>query len=165
MAGKSSQLQIRVTVLQKRRLRRLASAAGQDVSAYVLAQVLPDTANEFAAIVARVRKGGTAQTRFALAALHDFLVALPPAELAAATANADLARLAPFEANYIAAMVEHTAVANGLVPPAWTASVQPLMTPYFASSLGKLRLHLMRAAPVAFKRRNLFVDSVVGARV
>ena len=42
MAGKSQQIQIRVTAAQKTRLRELARRAGVDVSAYVLSQARPD---------------------------------------------------------------------------------------------------------------------------
>ncbi len=67
--------------------------------------------------------------------------------------------------NYVAAMVEQAAHMKRVRPPAWTARVEPLETPWFATSLESLRLHLLRASPVPFKRRNLFVDSAVGARV
>jgi hypothetical protein len=43
--------------------------------------------------------------------------------------------------------------------------VPPLDEPHFATPLRGLRLHLLRASPVAFKRRNIFVDSSVGDRV
>ena len=163
MAPKTSQLQIRVTMPQKRRLRRLAAAAGQDMSSYVLARALPDDAGEFAAIVSRLR--GTADPSFTFAKLHDFLDAIAPADLDTATSAADIAHLPAFEANYVAAMVEHAAGAKRVPVPAWTAGVAPLGTPYFATRLKGLRLHLLRASPVPFKRRNLFVDSAVGDRV
>ena len=54
---------------------------------------------------------------------------------------------------------------KGVAPPAWTGRVDPLEAPWFATSLKTVRLHLLRSAPVAFRRRNLFVDSSVGARV
>jgi hypothetical protein len=41
----------------------------------------------------------------------------------------------------------------------------PLAEPYFATSLKSLREHLLVAAPIPFKRRNIFVDASVGARV
>jgi hypothetical protein len=50
-------------------------------------------------------------------------------------------------------------------PPDWTLAVQPLSEPAFGSPLQSLRLHLLVAAPPAFKRRNIFVDSSVGDRV
>jgi hypothetical protein len=37
--------------------------------------------------------------------------------------------------------------------------------PSFATEPPGLRLHLLRSAPVAFMRRNLFVDASIGDRV
>jgi hypothetical protein len=43
--------------------------------------------------------------------------------------------------------------------------VAPLEEPHFGAPLQSLRLHLLAASPVAFKRRNIFVDAAVGDRV
>jgi hypothetical protein len=43
--------------------------------------------------------------------------------------------------------------------------VEPLERPWFAVPFASLRPHLLSAAPIAFKRRNLFVDATVGDRV
>ena len=76
-----------------------------------------------------------------------------------------MAKLSAIDANLIAAMVEHTAGLKGVRPPAWTGDISPLAEPYFASNLQSLRLHLLVSSPPAYRRRNIFVDSVVGARV
>ena len=165
MPTRTGQLQIRVSPAQKHRLRQLAAAAGQDMSTYVLAAVLPDEAEDFAALVTELHRATDAS--YALAAIHDLLHRLAPAEFTRATAAANVARLSPFKANYLAAMVEHAAAAKRVAPPAWTAAVPALSAPYFAAAIASLplRLHLLRASPAAFKRRNLFVDSMVGSRV
>jgi hypothetical protein len=165
MAPRSAQLQIRVSATQKQRLRRLADAAGQDMSAYVLACVLPDDAEEFSALVSQLHRA--ADPSYTFAAIHDLLHRLPPSDFARATAAADVARLPAFKANYLAAMVEHSAAAKRIAAPEWTGSIDALDAPYFAAPLKslRLRLHLMRASPAAYKRRNLFVDSVIGDRV
>ena len=62
-------------------------------------------------------------------------------------------------------MVELASQQKGVTPPAWTSEVEPLPEPWFATDLPGLRLHLLRSAPVAFKRRNLFVDASIGDRV
>jgi hypothetical protein len=62
-------------------------------------------------------------------------------------------------------MVETAAHRHKVPPPDWTLAVQPLSEPAFGSPLQSLRLHLLVAAPPAFKRRNIFVDSSVGDRV
>jgi len=61
-------------------------------------------------------------------------------------------------ANYLCALVELAAHRNSLPPPAWTNAVEPLSEPWFAAPITSLRPHLVRASPVPFKRRQLFVD-------
>ena len=163
MAGKSAQLQIRVSPAQKAALRRRARVAGQDVSAYVLARALPDPRARLGEMVAALGRG--ADRRFALAELNDLLTELAPAEFRETVADADLRGLSPLVQNYVAAMVEQAAARKREAPPAWTRTVEPMDEPHFAVPFSRLRPHLLRAAPVPFKQRNLFVDASVGDRV
>ena len=163
MGAKSEFLQIRLTLEEKARLRRLARAAGQDLSSSVLARALPASHSRFADLLRSL--GESDDHRFSLAELNDFLTALAPVEAGQALAHADVERLSPFLANYVAAMVEQAAYAKGIPAPSWVARVPPLARPYFAAPLPGLRLHLMNASPVPFKKRNLFVDAALGARV
>ena len=163
MTSKSQQLQIRVTPRQKAALKRLAKAAGLDVSAYVLSRALPPAGVRFEAILARL--DDEEDHRYALAELNDFLAALAPAELREAVAHADLQKLSPFLRNYVAAMVEQASYQKRVPSPSWTAEVEPLELPYFATPLKSLRPHLLHASPIPFKRRNIFVDAAVGDRV
>jgi uncharacterized protein (DUF1778 family) len=160
---KSDYLQIRVTPRQKALVKRAAASAGQDVSAYILARVIPDAALKFTDLVGALRDAE--DHRYVLAELNDFLSGLAPSELRDAVERADVRGLSPFLANYVAAMVEHASHRKGVPPPPWTREVAPLDAPWFATPMKALRLHLLRASPVAFKRRNLFVDASVGARV
>lgn len=161
--SKSQQLQIRVTPAQKAALRRLAGRAGLDMSSYVLARALPPANARFRKLVGALAQ--EAERRYTLAELHDLLAGLAPAEFHTAVAEADLEGLSPFARNYVAAMVEQVAGLKGKVPPPWAGRVKPLDEPYFAVPFPRLRAHLLRSSPVAFKRRNLFVDSTVGDRV
>jgi len=163
MVRRSSQLQIRVTPEQKEALRRLSQRAGQDMSAYVLSRALPDARLRFARLVTALRDDD--QPGFVLAQLNDLLSGLAAGELRNAVEHADLATLTPYLRNYVAAMVEVTAHRLDAPPPAWVRDVAPLETPHFATSLAGLRLHLLRSAPVPFKRRNIFIDSSIGDRV
>ena len=163
MGTKSEYLQIRVTPRQKALLKRAAAAAGVDVSTYVLARAVPDARLRFAELLDRLAR--TDDHRYVLAELNDFLAALGPAELRDAVDGADLPALSPFLKNYVAAMVEQASYIKGILAPSWTLGVLPLEAPWFATSITGLRLHLLRAAPVPFKRRNLFVDASVGSRV
>ena len=163
MHPKSEQLQIRVTPNQKAALKRLARQAGEDVSSYVLSRVLPPQRSRFAELVNAV--GNTENRRYALAEINEMLAQLAPTDFSAAVGTCDLRGLDPFAQNYLAAMVEHAAAQKNADAPSWVLDVPSLEEPWFATDLRSLRLHLLRAAPVAFKRRNLFVDSSVGDRV
>ncbi|MGH7556385.1 MAG: plasmid mobilization protein [Gemmatimonadota bacterium] len=163
MTTKSQQLQVRVTPAQKAALKRFARRAGLDISSYVLSRVLPPALSRFHEIVRALREED--DHRFALAALNDFLTGLAPAEFREAVADVELKGLSPFLQNYVAAMVEQTAIQKSERPPAWAGDVPPLEGPHFAVPFSSLRPHLLRASPVAFKRRNIFVDSTVGDRV
>ncbi len=165
MSTKSQQLQIRVTPAQKATLKRLAREAGQEVSTYVLSRVLPEARVRFGDVIRALRVGE--DHRFALAELNDLLSDLTRVQLpdAVAVAPPQMRDLSPLLLNYVAAMVEQACHQRDVPPPSWGRAVLPLEAPYFATPLRSLRLHLLRTAPVPFKRRNLFVDSGVGARV
>jgi hypothetical protein len=162
VAGKSDQLQIRVTPADKAALKRLARRAGMDVSAYVLSRVRPPAAIELAHLL---RALGQDFDRFVLAEINDVLSRLAPAEFTAAVEGLDPSRLSPWLQNYVSAMIEHAASRKGQRPPAWVHDVEPLDRPWFAVPFARLRPYLLRVAPIAFKRRNLFVDATVGDRV
>lgn len=161
--SRSAQLQVRVTPREKARLKQLARAAGLDLSAYVLSRALPRHAERLAELLDLLGKGG--EHRFVLAALNDELSSLAARDFSAAVEPLEVHDLDPLTRNYVAAMVEQTAAQLNVSPPSWTRTVAPLETPWFATELSGLRLHLLRSSPIPFKRRNLFVDSGVGARV
>jgi hypothetical protein len=163
VAAKTQQLQIRIAPAQKTALRRLARAAGLDVSSYVLARLLPPEQGRFAGLLRRM--GEEADRRFALAELHDLLRSCAPAQFSEAVAVADLRDLPVWLQNYVAAMVEQAAEQKELAPPVWVGNVTPLDDPHFATPLRSLRLHLLASSPTAFKRRNIFIDAGSGARV
>jgi hypothetical protein len=163
MAGRSSQLQIRITPEQKEALKRLSRRTGQDMSTYVLSRALPDAEMRFTRLLEMLSDDD--QPSFVLAELNDLLSGLTAGELGSAVEHADLARLSPYLRNYVAAMVELAAHQQGVSTPAWVRDVEPLETPHFVTPLAGLRLHLLRMAPVPFKRRNIFIDSSIGDRV
>lgn len=160
---KSAQLQIRLTPAQKALLKSRARAAGQDVSNYVLSRVAPDAAVQFEALVATL--GDSARDRITLAHLNDLLAGLPAGEFSRATEQGLARGLTPLLQNLVAAMIEHAAARKHTSPPPWVREIRALETPWFATDLGRLRAHLLRVSPTAFRRRNIFVDSTVGDRV
>lgn len=163
MGSKSLQLKIRITPEQKELLRRLAGRAGQDMSDYVLARVLPAASVRFDQLLQALREDDP--PGFALAELNDLLSGLSAGELRDALELASLEGLDPYLRNYVAAMVELAAHQREVAPPAWVREVEPLETPHFVTPLAGLRLHLLKTAPVPFKRRNIFIDSSIGDRV
>jgi hypothetical protein len=160
---KTDQLQIRVTASEKAALKRMARESGQDVSSYVLARALPRHRQRFHALLESLADDG--ERRFALAELNDLLAKLTRAELVDAVGEAPVLTLSPYWKNYVAAMVEQAAHQKNVPPPRWLSDIEPLTAPHFAAPLSSLRLHLLRAAPVPFRRRNIFVDSGVSDRV
>jgi hypothetical protein len=160
--GKTQQLQIRVSPSEKTALKRLARRAGVDVSAYVLSRLQLPVRSRLEEALAHLRRG---HDRFALAALNALLAGLTPVAFSEALADLRVDGCSELLQNYVAAMVEQAADQKGVVPPAWVQGVEPLERPYFAVPFAGLRPHLLREAPVTFKRRNIFVDASVGAGV
>lgn len=163
MPPKTQQLQIRVTQQQKAALKRLARTAGRDVSSYVLSRLLPERRDRFAEILEALHTAP--DHRYGLAELNDFLRACPGLAFPDAVAVANLGELSRYLRNYVAAMVEQAAALKHVAPPSWVQEVIPLEIPHFATRMQSLRMHLLQSAPVPFKRRNIFVDASVGARV
>ncbi len=97
METKTHHVQIRVTAREKSALKRLASRSGLDLSSYVLGRALPSQRLRFEKILRALtdatERRDTADGRFALAELNDFLAALSPGEFADAVADADVRSL------------------------------------------------------------------------
>ena len=162
--NKTAQLQIRVSPDQKRRIKTKADKAGEDVSQWVLRRLLPECTDELENIIDSLSQSPKLRSQV-LAELHDYLVSFDSAQLGQAFNTLDLSGLAPFESNYVAAMIETACENRNIAPPAWLGNITPLSDPWFASSLKSLRVHLLTASPPPFRRRNLYIDSTLGARV
>lgn len=164
LVSKTQQLQIRISAQDKTLIRARAANAGMDVSKWVLQQVLPPAEREFQALCRALAARPDARS-FTFAEFQDWLNRLTGSEFVRAVRHAPEVQLPPFEANYLAATVEHAAAIKGVHPPRWTVAVEALDAPWFASSLKSLRLYLLTHSPPPFRRRNLFIDSSVGQRV
>ena len=162
--SKTHQLQIRISAQDKALLRTRAADAGMDVSKWVLRQVLPPVERKFQALCGELVARPGARS-FTFAEIQDWFNQLTGVEFVQAVRYAPQVQLPPFEANYLAATVEHAAAIKGVIPPRWTVTVNALDAPWFASTLKSLRLHLLTQSPPPFRRRNLFIDSSVGHRV
>lgn len=162
MSGRGHQLQIRVTEAQKEAIRAAAARSGVGMSEWVLARALPEPAARLSSLAQRADEGGA---HAAWAEIIELLQKRSGVDFEVTVRDVDSSVLSPFTANYLAALVEATAARLGESPPPWTATVAPLPAPWFGTELRRLREHLLVHAPVAFRRRNLFVDAGVGDRV
>jgi hypothetical protein len=70
-----------------------------------------------------------------------------------------------YRLNYVTAMVEMAAHRVRVIPPVWTSAIEPLHEPVFIDPSLSLRPHLLTASPPPFRRRKIFIDSSIGARV
>lgn len=163
---KSSQLQIRISIDHKRRLKQLARDAGMDVSTWVLNRLLPDESERFQDLLSTVDATTDDTTRrLALAELADYLRDLPAGALRRAVAEPPRSPVDATLRNHVAGMIELAASRRGQAAPRWTRDVPPSPEPAFGSSLANLRLYLLTHAPVALRRRNLFMDASIDDRV
>ena len=161
MGNRTSQLQIRVTPDEKAALKRLAAAAGESVSSYVLTRVLPSRELELATLYRSLSETGV-DHRATLAAVERLLSDLDGSELRERVPPPEAETVSPVLLNCLAAIVETVAHRTQSDPPAWVAAVPPLPRPHFGWSLGSLRPHQLRVSPIPFKRRNIFFDPAVG---
>jgi hypothetical protein len=160
VSTRTSQLQIRVTPGEKETLKRLAGAAGQSVSTYVLSHALPSSERDFARALDDLR--GPAPRREALAALEALVSGLTAADFGTSLAQARVADLPAASQNYVAGVVEDAAAALDLEPPPWVHRVYPLERPHFRWPLQSLKPHQLKATRVALKRRNIFDPTSAG---
>lgn len=165
MSAKTTQIQIRVSPAEKAAIERLAASAGMDLSTYLRTRALPVHRERFDGLVRRLEDADPSDRSYVLAELNDLLAGLTSTELSEAVRGAEVGALPPYERNYVAAMVEQACARKGVPPPEWTSAVAPLEEPRFIVELESLRPHLLRASPVPFKRRNIFIDATIGDRV
>ena len=163
MNTKSSQIQIRVSDAEKASIKKQASAAGMDMSAWIMTQLFPPSQKRFLALINNLKT--TNDKKLVLAKLNDLLHKLGKNELACATKTAAKDSLGSYLDNYIAAMVEQALVQKGLPIPNWLSDIPILKEPVFGSDLLSLRLYLLSHSPPAFRKRNIFIDSSIGNRI
>ncbi len=160
---KSAQLQIRISPSRKAEIVRQAQAAGMSVSAWILAKALPPKRKVFQRLMEDLAQGEN--TSATLAALNDLICSVDGGEFAAVFGQSPSAMLSAWQAAYVASMIEHGASLRHIRVPVWAREAPPLASPYFATELLSLRIHLLTHSPPAFRRRNIFVDATVGDRV
>ncbi len=133
------------------------------VSEWVLSVAFPPKRAQFERLLRELAAGE--RRSLSLAALHDFFGGLGSEELYRVLEDPAPLRLASPDDALVAAMIEHAASLKHARVPEWVLGTAALPTPWFATELRSLRLHLLASSPPAFRRRNLFVDTSVGGRV
>jgi len=161
--NKTEQLQIRLSSVEKKRIKNAAKRANLPMSDWVLGRLLPNSHMRFHQIIAEMRNADN--NSYALASLNDFLTQLTADEFIDSLHEKPPLPDDQYMANYIAAMIEYTAHKNRLVAPNWVTEITPLKKPRFASNLESLKLHLLCNSPPPFRCRNIFIDSTVGDRL
>ena len=161
--NKTAQLQIRVSPQEKAAIIRLAKRADMGISPWVLSKLLPPGQQSFQKLVDQLKRA--VHPKYILAEIHDMLNAAAADEFELMVSQPPGSGLTDYLANYVAAMIEYTAVQKGRKAPIWTEKVAPLNVPVFGSDLKSLQLYLLTHSPPPFRRRNIFVDATVGRRI
>ncbi|MBI3617816.1 MAG: hypothetical protein HY210_06330 [Candidatus Omnitrophica bacterium] len=161
--SKSLQLQIRVSPREKETIARYAKMTKMGMSEWILSKALPPGQQAFQGLLAQLNTA--ANPKYILAQIHDMLNAAGGDEFELMVAQPPGAVLTDYLANYVAAMIEYTAVQKGRKTPSWTRQVPPLKAPVFGSDFKSLQLYLLTHSPPPFRRRNIFIDATVGQRV
>ncbi|MEN8184027.1 MAG: hypothetical protein ABFS46_15985 [Myxococcota bacterium] len=133
------------------------------MSDWVLSRVLPPVGETFQGLLQALSVAE--KPGYVLAELNELLTRLSASEFKLAVSEPPQVQLDTYWRNYVAATIEQAAASKGTEAPAWTEGVQPLEEPVFGSPLKSLRLHLLTSSPVAFRSRNIFIDSSIGDRV
>lgn len=162
---RTEQLQIRISSADKRRLKRAAARFGLGISEFVLKRALNGIL-EYEAISKLCKSlDDQPEEKFVFAELHDLLASYPKDTLEYLAENSWPLPDNLWAKNYIAAMFEEILVKNEVDIPDWLQEIPVLSEPWFATELKSLKNYLLLSSPIAFRKRNLFIDSTVGARV
>ena len=133
------------------------------MSDWVLSKTLPPLSETFQGLLKALSTAD--KPGYVLAELNELLTQLSTGEFKLAVSEPPQVQLDPYWENYVAATIEQAAAGKSVDAPSWTGDVKPLKEPVFGSSLQSLRLHLLTHSPVAFRSRNIFIDSSIGDRV
>ena len=133
------------------------------ISQWVLSKSLPPGQQAFQALIDQLKTASN--PKYVLAEIHDMLSEAGADEFELMVAQPFGFGLTDYLANYVAAMIEYTAVQKGRKAPIWTEKVPLLKIPVFGSDLKSLQLYLLTHSPPPFRRRNIFIDATVGQRV
>ena len=133
------------------------------MSSWVLSKISNNQSKEFLRVVEKLVS--SKKQSYIYAEIHDLLMKCGNNIFNKTIESSPTVELNSFQINYVAAMVEYRAMQLNEKIPAWCSEITTLDTPYFGSSLKSLNLYLLLNSPLAFRKRNIFIDSSVGQRV
>lgn len=160
---KNKFIQIRVSPIEKSYIKRNAKISKMDMSEWILSKILKPNKDKFDYLISQLSK--SKNKSFVLADLNEFLSQLSDDDFLNAVDNEPKYNLSTYLYNYVAAMIEYSANKRGVTPPVWLQDIPKLKEPKFGSDLKNLRLYLLLYSPIPFRKRNIFIDSSIGARV
>lgn len=160
---KTTQLQIRISPMEKKAIQRAAKLANMDMSAYVLEKLLPVKVTQFQQLLDDLLQSDN--VRFVLAEINTLLSRLNSSEVKQVCRVAVPVGLSEFLSNYVCAMVEYVCHIHHVAVPAWTKAIAPLKQAVFCTELDSLRLYLLSHSPPSFRCRNIFVDTTIGGQL
>ncbi|PCI64572.1 MAG: hypothetical protein COB38_12570 [Gammaproteobacteria bacterium] len=161
--AKDEFLQIRLSSKQKESIRNAAKMANADMSSWILSKVLNSQSDDFLKVIEKLVS--SQQQSYIYAEIHDLLMKCDHNIFGETVKLPPTAQLNSFQLNYITAMVEHRAMQLSEKTPNWCSEINSLKKPHFGSNLKCLKLYLLLNSPLAFRKRNIFIDSTVGQRV
>lgn len=160
---KDTHIQIRLSSTQKKVVEKNAKTQGLSISQYLLNLIEKDSSfdKKLTIIINEILKNGLDPYL-----LSEFSI------LVLDLSNNDLLKLVekPFSSNcnglslnYLLATLETELKRRNLELPEWFGNIKSLKEPWFGTNLKSLRGFLLLNSPLAFRRRNIFIDSLIGS--
>lgn len=161
---KDTYLQIRLSKHEKELIVKAAGANGVNISKWIMQRIMIDKRSQFQSICLKMSKDITNKS-FYLSDLNDYLTNLSANEFLIALDTRPNVKLSISDWNIIVAMIDYAAYKKRAKSPDWLNDVEPLQHPLFATELTTVRQYLLITSPIAFRRRNIFVDTSIGGMV
>jgi hypothetical protein len=166
LPSKDSHIQIRINKKQKAILQAAAARDAKELSSWILDRLTPKYVEKWYELCQGLRgKRNINAASHLFAEIHDLLASLNRDELSHLAGFAPQRPIASESYAYLSAMIEYAVSTKKAKMPEWINEAPPLRVPFFGSPLLSLRLHLLTHSPVAYRKRNIFIDAPIGGRV
>ena len=161
--NRSEYIQMRISPRDKKKLVQIARMHNMTLSKWILSKVrIENSVAELKRIYNEFSK--RSKESYLFAQLGDYLMNVPN-ELWLEFVSIKPENMESDQLSYVAAIIDQLSVIRDLEKPHWITEIKGHDKPYFGSDLQSLRLYLLIKSPVAFRQRNIFIDSSAGERV